>query len=483
MAPGAYYLSRETFVITVPERYWSDTELSVRAFVILHLVLSVMIPASGAEAFSGYSSRNAAFEESRQALELAIKPFSGSIVDSIVIEGNTHTRNWTIIREMVTSQGEILDENMLYRDHSYLRGLGYFSEVDIRVEETSVGHCNVVVKVSERPGLFMRYPYPIVNYDLEKGVSYGFRWKVKNFQGTGQELFFGFEKRRGREHGGAVSWSVPWLGRYRMRMSVGGYSYRRLAEPEKDDFIKSRNGGNFSFGLPLTRSLLRQIWITPNISLENRESRLSTDGIDNNGGEYYTQLYLQTGLTLSYDSRDNLISPFSGGFIGASVRRFTSVDGMKQQYSLMSVASHLFIPFGRIGSLIFAVDADNRDGSVPFFYRLGIGGESDLRGFHADDIRRTARMIGTIQWRRNFFGPRVFDIPWVGKFDISINGVAFVDNGALMDSFEELGTTRYHTTGGFGVEIISPLHDMIRLETAFSDSGSPVFYVATGNRF
>jgi len=428
-------------------------------------------------------SRMGAFEASRKVLEKEVRPHSGSVVDSIVIEGNTHTRPRTILREMATKEGDRLDEQVIYRDHSYLRGLGYFSDVDIAVEETAPGRVIVRVKVIDRPDLFMKYPYPVVNYDFDRGVSYGFRWKVKNFQGTGQELFAGFEKRRDREHGSSVSWNFPWIGDYRLRLNVHGFEWRRLDEPVRDDFIKERYGGGFSFGLPLTRNLIRQVWISPAISLESRESRLCPGSVPNTGGDYYRQTYLSTGLTLTYDSRDNLISPFSGTFAGASMRRFTSVDGLEQQYSFMSLGAHFYLPVGSLGSLIIAADAHNRDGDVPFFYRIGIGGDSDLRGFDGEGMRGTSRVIGTLQLRRRIFGPNLYDIPWVGKFDLSVNAVAFVDNGALMDSFDEFADSRILTTSGFGLEFMSPIHDMMRMELAFSEGGSPVLYIATGNRF
>lgn len=444
------------------------------------IVCARFAPVAGAPAMA---SRAAVLEETRELLEPIVRPHSGSMIDSIVIEGNTHTRRGTIVREMATAEGGRLDEQTIYRDYSYLRGLGFFSEIDITIRETSPGHCDVIVKVTERPGLFMKYPYPVVNYDLDRGVSYGFRWKVKNFQGTGQELFAGFEKRRDREHGGSIGWRFPWLGEKRLRLDLNAFSYRRLEEPVRDDFIRERFGGGLRFGVPLTDDLMRQIWISPDFSLESRDSRCSLDGAPNTGSDLHRQLFFAAGLTLTFDSRDNLISPWRGIFTGASVRRFTSVDGPEQQYSFMSAAAHFYVPVRSVGTIIFAVDADNRDGAVPWFYHLGIGGETDLRGFHGDELRGTSRLIGTVQLRRSVFGPHVWDIPWIGKFDVALNAVAFVDNGALMDSFDLIGDARFHTTGGFGIELLSPFQDMIRFEAAFSEGGDPVFYIATGNRF
>jgi hypothetical protein len=77
----------------------------------------------------------------------------------------------------------------------------------------------------------------------------------------------------------------------------------------------------------------------------------------------------------------------------------------------------------------------------------------------------------------------VFDIPWVGKFDLTLNGVCFVDNAALMNSISEVAESRYHTTGGVGIEIISPLRDLVRLELAAAGQGQLAYYFTAGSRF
>ena len=456
-----------------------------KAYLLPALIIVAAVFCSGKAVAGGgaFASRMSAVDASREVLEALVIPFRGNVIDEIIVKGNTHTKRWTIIREMATKEGGNLDEDILYRDHSYLRGLGFFSEVDITIVETLPGHCNVIVKVSERPDLFMKYPLPVLDYDLEKGISYGVRWKIRNFQGKGQGVYVGFKKRREHEHGGSVSWSMPWVGSRRMRLSFHGFSNTKLTVPESADFIKERHGGGVTMGFPLTRSLLRQVWIMPDVMIENRLSRLYLDDSPNQNGDYFNQLYLVTGLTLTYDSRDNLISPFSGMFAGASVRRYTSIDGYKQQYSLMSLSSAFYVPIRGVGTIIFAFAGDNRDGAIPSFYEMGMGGRNDLRGYPGSDKRGTSRLLTTVQWRRNVYGPNVWDIPLIGKFDLALNTIAFVDNGALMNSLDTVAYSQFHSTTGFGVEIISPIQNLVRLEVAFSQQGAPSYYFATRNRF
>lgn len=411
-----------------------------------------------------------------------LEPYYGDIVDTILVTGNTRTHRVSIVREMATTEGEPLDEHLIRRDTSYLRGLGYFSEVDICAARTATGGCRITVSVTERPDLFMKYPYPVINYDFTEGVSYGFRWRIKNFRGYGEHLSISVLKRRDRDHGGGVSWNVPWMGGRRLRFNTHLYTFRKLEEPESEDFIKVRNGGSFNIGVPLTESLVRQIWISSVLSFERRESRLSRGS--NVGAEagYFRQNFISTGVQLSYDSRDNVLAPFRGVVGRYSAVRYTAVHGLEQQYTFYHFENHVYIPFGRFGSLILAFDGDFKDGDLPEFFEMELGGRSTVRGYDESGMGK-ARLVQSIQFRSRIVEPRVFNIPHIGAFDITVNAVAFIDNGAIARDMTDFGTSRFHTTGGFGFEVISPIQDIVRFEVAIAGAGKAAFYMTAGTRF
>lgn len=101
-----------------------------------------------------------------EEIVLMISPFRGAIIDTIITTGNNHTNRKTIVREMASQQGARLSGERVARDESYLRGLGYFSSVTVRAEETAEGRCRIRVVVDERPGLFMKYPFPVLDYSI-----------------------------------------------------------------------------------------------------------------------------------------------------------------------------------------------------------------------------------------------------------------------------------------------------------------------------
>jgi outer membrane protein assembly factor BamA len=415
-----------------------------------------------------------------------LEPFYGCKIDTIVVSGNTHTKTIAILREMATKQGDYLDEKLIRRDSAYLRGLGYFAEVAISAEQTEYGNCRIFVTVVDRPGLFMQVPYPVLNYDFENGLSYGATWRIKNFRGLEEDISASALTRRNREDGGSFTWNIPWFRGRRLNLRFDAFAYRRIDSPADttEDYMKRQNAVALGFGVPLSRSLVKQFWLRPSFSFDVRESRLTL--LDSRGG-YRTGLYYQdfisAGAQLEYDSRANRISPFNGMLHRVSVQRFMSVSGPNQQYVFYAFSNYFYVPTGAERALIFALRGDVREGDLPSFYEMALGGLRDVRGFSDQDLRGSTKLIGTIQYRSQIFGPHVFGLPKIGKFDLTVNGVAFVDNGALMNSILDVGKTTFHTTAGLGFEVISPFRDLLRLEVASDGTGRPAFYMTSGANF
>ena len=405
----------------------------------------------------------------------------GKIVDSIVVRGNRATRAYVVIREMATKEGEILEEEKLLRDYSYLKWMGIFSDVDFSVKDLGNNHCVLMVDVVERPNLFMKYPYPVVNYDFKKGLSYGFNWKVKNFRGVGEEIGFSVLKRREIEEGGGLYWVMPWFIGRRIRFSASVNAYRRIEEPVGIEYIKSSYYTQFSFGLPMSKSLMRQLWVGLRFMIEERESvQRERDDLEL---VPYKQDFLLTGFSIYYDSRDNYVSPWRGTLVSFDADFYNSFRGLAQVYTFYSFRHDIFLPLSKGVSLVSAFDLYVRDGDIAEFFRMGLGGSTDLRGYVNGKLKGNTKMLHTLQLKVHIFGPMIITLPRIGKFDVTMSAVAFVDNGLLARHFEDISDSQVYTTGGFGIELLSPLQDRIRFEVAAGESGTAVFIVSSHSRF
>ena len=269
------------------------------------------ILAAGTARSSESNDGDGGIEETCRSLD----PFYGCSIDTIIVRDNRHTKPASILREMATKQGDCLDERLVRRDAAYLRGLGYFTKVDMSAEQSTPGACRLVVSVVDRPGLFMRFPYPVVNYDFEKGISYGFAWKLKNFRGNAEDLSLSAVRRQDEEQGAGFSWSNPWFTGRRIRFGLDIGAYRRIEEPfeEDEDYIRERVSAGVGVGIPLSKSIVRQLRISPAVGYEARISRRTlADGAGNLETSYYRQNFLSTGGEIEFDSRSDRISPFDG---------------------------------------------------------------------------------------------------------------------------------------------------------------------------
>jgi len=405
----------------------------------------------------------------------------GKVIDSIIVRGNKATKSYVITREMATREGEELEREKLLRDYSYLKWMGIFSDVDFKVEDSGNNHCILIVNVVERPNLFMKYPYPVVNYDFKKGLSYGFNWKVKNFRGVGEEIGFSVLKRREIEEGAGLYWIMPWFVGKRIRFSTSINAYRRVEKPIGIEYIKSRYYTQFSFGLPLSRSLMRQLWLGMRLSIEERESvQRERDDLEL---KCYKQDFLLTGFSIYYDSRDNYVSPWRGTLISFDADFYNSFRGLRQSYTFYSFKHDLFVPVTRGISIISAFDLHVRDGDVAEFFRMGLGGSTDLRGYVNGNLEGDTKLLHTFQVKAHVFGPVIIPLPKIGKFDVTVSAVAFVDNGLLARHFDDIPDSQVYTTGGVGIELLSPLQDRIRFEVATGENGTAVFMVSSHSRF
>jgi outer membrane protein assembly factor BamA len=415
-----------------------------------------------------------------------LEPYYGCTIDTIIVTGNKHTKTIAILREMASKQGTVLEERLIRRDSAYLRGLGYFAEVRMTAEQGEVGRCRLRVEIVDRPAIFMCVPYPVVNYDFHLGLSYGATWKVKNFRGLGEDLAVSGITRKDREEGAGFSWSNPWFLGRRAPFRFDSYAYRRLNDPEvaDEEYLKEQVGASVGFGLPLTKNLVQQLWLKTNLSFERRKSNLVLpDASGIYSGRFHYQNFISAGAELEYDSRDNRISPFNGMLHRIRLRRFSTVRGPDQRYIFYGFSDYFYVPAGEYRSFILGVDGDIREGDTPTYLQMTLGGDRDVRGFADDRIRGTAKLVATLQYRARLVGTRVFRLPKIGKFDFTMNWVAFIDTGALQDDIRDISGKSFYSTGGLGVELISPFRDLIRLEMATNGRNSPAFYMTAGTDF
>ena len=117
-------------------------------------------------------------------------------VDTVLVNGNEHTKDFVIRREMSLQPGSRITKSLLAFDQNRIYSLRLFNKVDIEVVPTTPGFATLRVDVSERWYIF---PFPILGLrDRDwKKVFFGAGLLHSNFLGRNEKLYaalvFGYD--------------------------------------------------------------------------------------------------------------------------------------------------------------------------------------------------------------------------------------------------------------------------------------------------
>lgn len=333
-------------------------------------------------------------------------------VASIVIEGNSLTRDEVILKELEFGKGDILTPQLIEESISRLQRLGHFSTVDIRTleEKTQIAERTVVVKVTDRdPGLF-NFGIGVNN---ERGLTVrGYTGiAYRNIAGTGRgvsariDANYNVNDIRYLERKITLGYLEPYLldtrvrGRLNMvrEISVSDFDQRQASEI---------NQTTWSLEQDVTSNVL-VIWDVLSIATVNDFY------ID--GNERFSELDIgSTALTMDLDFRDHPFNPSTGTFT-----RLTTEYGSPALFSTRTIEysrsygsfTH-YLGLGRTPGLVWANSvragylrnlSGHEDGAVPYDKKgFLLGGQSTIRGFTPNEAFPNRSDFGLSDERTNF---------------------------------------------------------------------------------
>jgi outer membrane protein insertion porin family len=345
-------------------------------------------------------------------------------IDKINIVGNTTTLDRVIRRQLLLSEGDAYNKALLERSKIYVRGLGYFKEVEIKeTPSTKDQKTNIELKVEEQPTGELSFGAgfsSIQKFILDISVA------QSNFRGTGQNV-------RARIQTGSIqknidiSFTEPYfMGR---NVQAGFDIFSSAYSSQYVSYSTESFGGGVRLGYSLNSySVLR-------LRYNLRSDKIDSYGAGECNGLLYncgTGLTSSVGYSLSYDLRNDFQNPTRGW------------------------------------QAILRQDMAGLGGDVK--YVLSEGEINWYRGFRKDMILKLSAQIGNI-------------IPWDGD-SVRIND-RFFKGGQDMRGFEYAGigprdTTALYALGGQNYAIASAelgipngLPDQYGLKTAlFLDLGT-----------
>ncbi len=416
----------------------------------------------------------------------AVVPESLYTVDTVIIEGNEHTKDFVILREMTLQPGSPITQAGLEYDKNRIYSLGLFNSVEMRaIPSSTPGMADVHVKVTERWYIF---PYPIFGLkdrDWSK-VFYGFGFVHTNFRGRNEKLFtsavFGFDPSVG------ISYRNPFLssdGSYYIDSRLGyGLVHNRSVIAE-EGLSQNFDERHFSTGLTLGRriGIAHTLWLGVGFEMVDTRDRQPPTTIAADGRDTYPVL----SFGYLYDTRDLAEYASVGSLARFSVTKYgfpgKPLDFIRYNIDLRR-HQPLVGPFTLQGRLFTDLAAG---GHIPDYNHDYFGYNERIRG-HFKEVMEGESMAGaSLELHYPLLLPRYFVVNFLpqefGVWRFGVVAALFADAGTVWFRGNAVSIANAPRGYGGGIHFLLPYGAVVRIEYAWNELRRGEFIADVGSSF
>ena len=393
---------------------------------------------------------------------LAEEQLPKKIVSSVHIKGNRYTKSIVILREMLTKPGDVLNEENLKKDRNRIKNLGLFADVKVYPESLFSDSIGVVVEVKET---FYWFPFPAISWSEETGWSYGGGIALTNFRGMNQQLLFML--LWGGERALNFNFKQPWSPGYPLTYEIAverGTRKRKYEGFKETDWLLKGDLGKY-----LKENLKAKI----SLGIQQVESDSAGKTISYKNRDRF---FLLEGEA-EFDTRDLNENPSHGWHNSLSME----IDqGFDPVFYLITTAVDLrryqpiFLP-GHV--LALNLKAVLQLGSVPAYKHQYAGGIYSLRGWDYASFTGNNLLITSMEYRIPILKYEARRLAFIKSLNYGLTVVLFADVGGVWGG----PTTAFRTGEGFGLAILLPLINVLRLDYAYGERWQ--FHIYGGWRF
>jgi outer membrane protein insertion porin family len=399
----------------------------------------------------------------------------------IEISGNKKTREYVILRELMTNVGDTLSLAIMRIDEMRLTKLSAFSKIEItpRLEDDAVIYA---VKVSETAFVI---PTILPGYSEENGWYFGPMVSTPNW--FGRAILASVYAQWGGITKYSFSANNPWISVAHRQLSVSvGTTYQKredkIRESEETTYVSAVRG-TFYPG----------------------RNRIFSVGL---GFQYMLTKSDKPGVTLSPSNRDHLpqfellmransiedpLDPHYGWVTGIQERRIGGFLGGEGDSWRTQVDVTRYQPLSPRSTLAIGGVFDHQTGRVgediPIYLQYSLGGSNSIRGYSRTDLGKVLygknQLLGTIEFSYCIMSPRQIQLLGLSflSFRLGMNIIGFVDHGVAWTESGELNLDRSKTGYGVGLHLMVPGIDRIRLDLGFSQDGDVMVHLGTRAKF
>ena len=311
-------------------------------------------------------------------------------INKIMIEGNSRTRAWVIMRDFHLKQGDLFTSGKVQRSIDDLYATGLFSTVKLTAQPCSAG-VDLTIKVEEKSFDYLRLGF---RYDNEYKTA-GFVDLVgNNIFGTGNEIYlsgqFG-EKKRGVLFNMKADRIFKSYLTYRLSLSYLLFERNYYI---KHEYVRSLNeeatGIEFEIGQQFPS--LGKLSAILNFSRHINDTPFSIRAADRNRASL--------SIRSLVDTFNSLPIPESGKLHYFDLEFASDVLGGEMVYTRFYTSIEAYYP--RHGGLNFHPRAElgSFSRTPPYFKLFSLGGRNSFYGLHEHELTGEKIFSGSVEFRQ-----------------------------------------------------------------------------------
>jgi len=407
-------------------------------------------------------------DSTKHKVAVALNIYEGepSTIRNIIITGNEKTKDYVIRRELLMFPGDKGRRSKIKSSENILRGLNYFSEVNIVPLATiKQGEKDLQVTVKEKQTGILQLGGGFSSADSVVGFfeiqENNFNWRDwHTFKGAGQRVKFRGQVGT-RRNDASISFIEPWFLDRRLRLSLDLYHHQRYEE----DYKQTSTG--------FTSMLAwrwRKYW-RPTVGLKLQ--RIKIGDFDNNiskqledeGGSYNASAFV---LGIQRDSRNAYFNASSGSKISFNTEIITEALGAYSNIAKINLAGSKYFPVFKKSIIRVSAEAgilEKLSGDDPaIFNRYFAGGQRSVRGFDRHEISPV-----DTEGKENYLGGEskfIASVEYIYPVNHIFRLSFFCDAGNVWEKKSEINLGELNVSVGVGLQLTLPIGP-IRLDYGY----------------
>jgi len=426
-------------------------------------------------------------EENLFGIVFDIQEGKPTVIDRIVIAGNTVTRRSVVEDHLLVREGQAPRADLILESKRRLERLGVFSEV--KIEEVSAGEGRLTLVVGVREGERNYVGFGAGFETLSKAATFELWNTSLRPRGTAEFVRANMFGRAAllslvgqfslAEKRAVVSWDEPTLFGWPFRVSLNGWIERE----ERLSYGFDRRG--------VSLTALREIAADWTSLTTVRYARTTLYFLEVPESEVDRQHfpYSTTSIaeSLIWDRRDDPFTPERGFFFGADVELAYPLFNVESDYIKTYIKYQQYWPLWRGANLSATGRAGLGMGRMPIHERFFGGGANSFRGRPFDalgprdaesgnPVGGKALLLFNLEFRWHVFP----GLP-------NLSAAAFYDKGNVFSHRDDLSLGGLEDAAGLGLRYRTPLGPL-RFDLGWNLSrkpgrAQPLIFVTIGNVF